>query len=314
MARANEGRVMTRMAAVLVTMILALTGCAGGGGQEAGSAEAVAEEAAGDGAARAAPAAAEGDAAEAADGNGGDDEPFGPAAQALVTVASERIVRDGTVRLRVDEDAFDGAFDQLVALADRFGGTVLSSDATTADDGSTSGTLTLRVPAEDFDDLLVAVGRVGEIEQRSITSEDVSDEFVDLEARLRHNRAQERFYLSLLDRAEDVDDAIAVQQQVDSIQETIERLEGRLRFLEERTTFSRLTVEVVEVGGALTTAGGRPSLAAYWATAQAALITVLGGTLVVATVVLPFVVLALIGWAAVRRVGVPRRRAAAPEA
>lgn len=306
---------MRRMAAaVLVMTTLALTGCAGGDSDEAGSTEAVAEEAAGDRAAPGAPAAAEGDAAEAAGGTGGDDEQFGPAAQALATVATERIVRTGTVRLRVEEDTFDGAFDRLVSLADRFGGTVLASDATTADDGSTSGTLTLRVPAEDFDDLLVAVGRVGEIEQRSITSEDVSDEFVDLEARLRHNRAQERFYLSLLDEAEDVDDAIAVQQQVDSIQETIERLEGRLRFLEERTTFSRLTVEVVEVGGALRTANGQPSLAAYWATARAALINVLGGTLVVATVALPFAVLALVILAVLRRTGLPGRRATTPEA
>jgi hypothetical protein len=312
---------MSRITALMVVAVLALAGCAGGvddaavddGGAEAAGAPA--EPASGD----------EGSGAEAADasaddtgareaGAGGDGAVDPLTSTALAATATDRIVRDGTMRLRVDEDTFDQAFSDLVGLADRFGGTVLASDATTADDGSTSGTLTLRVPAEEFDGLLVAVGRVGEVEQRSITSEDASAEFVDLEARLRHNRAQERFYLSLLDQAEDVDDAIAVQQQVDSIQETIERLEGRLRFLEERTTFSRLTIEVVEVGGAPHTAGGQPSLAAYWATARAALINVLGGTLVVATVALPFALVALLIFVALRRTGIPARRAATPEA
>jgi Flp pilus assembly protein TadB len=173
----------------------------------------------------------------------------------------------------------------------------------------------VRVPAQDFDDLLVAVGRVGEVEQRSITSEDVSDEYVDLEARLRHNQAQERFYLSLLDRAEDVDDAIAVQQRVEGIQQTIEQIEGRLRFLDERTSFSRLTVELFEAGGAFQGSGTpEPTFARYWATARAALINVLGGALVVATVALPFVVAGAVVLLVVRRYGLPRRRAAAPDA
>ncbi|HSJ43186.1 MAG TPA: DUF4349 domain-containing protein [Euzebyales bacterium] len=192
---------------------------------------------------------------------------------------------------------------------------MLSSDASTADNGSTSGTVTLRVPAPDFDDLLVAVGRVGEVEQRSITSEDVSAEYVDLEARLRHNQAQERFYLSLLDRARDVDDAIAVQQQVEGIQQTIEQIEGRLRFLDDRTSYSRLTVELFEAGGAFQAGGTpEPSFAEYWATARAALVTVLGGTLVVATVALPFLVLGTVILTLARRHGVLRRRAVARDA
>jgi hypothetical protein len=305
---------------ILLAMLVALAGCAGGaeesaideaqgapaddGGAAAADTRAVADSAAGE----------EGRDAGAADVNtaGGEQDAAAPAA--LVDVG-QRIVRDGTLRMRVDADGFDGTFDQLVGLAERFGGTVLASEATTADDGSTSGTVTLRVPSADFDALLVAVGRIGEIEQRSVTSDDVSGEFVDLEARLRHNRAQERFYLSLLDRADDVEDAIAVQQRVDGIQQTIEQIEGRLRFLEDRTDFSRLTVEVVEAGGAYQPGGApAPSFARYWATARAALVTVLGGALVVATVALPFVLLGGVVTIVVRRYGPPRRRAAAPEA
>jgi hypothetical protein len=300
---------MKRIAAVTVTLMAMLAGCAASG-DSAGGGEAAEEAVA--------------QVADGGDGDGGGQEAAVDAApessddqaSAVLTAdIGDRIVRDGTMRVRVEEDTFDSAFDQLVQLADRFGGTVLASDASTADDGSTSGTVTVRVPAEDFDDLLVAVGRVGEVEQRSITSEDVSDEYVDLEARLRHNQAQERFYLSLLDRAEDVDDAIAVQQRVEGIQQTIEQIEGRLRFLDERTSFSRLTVELFEAGGAFQAGGApEPSLARYWATARAALINVLGGALVIATVALPFVVIGTAVLVLVRRYTVPGRRAVAPDA
>ena len=297
---------MKRTALVTVILMAMLAGCAASddsAGAGGAAEEAVAQVANGGG---------EGEQAAAAEAPQSSDD---RASAVLTADIGDRIVRDGTMRVRVEEDTFDSGFDRLVELADRFGGTVLASDASTADDGSTSGTVTVRVPTGDFDDLLVAVGRVGEVEQRSVTSEDVSDEYVDLEARLRHNQAQERFYLSLLDRAEDVDDAIAVQQRVEGIQQTIEQIEGRLRFLDERTSFSRLTVELFEAGGAFQAGGApEPSLARYWATARAALINVLGGALVIATVALPFVVVGAAVLVLVRRYTVPGRRAVAPDA
>ena len=261
-------------------------GAGGGGGQEAGADGAAAE------------------AGQQVDGGA-----------LLVSAGGDRIVRDGTMRLQVDEDV-DGAFSQLTRLAGRFGGTVLASEASTDDDGTTSGSVTLRVPAEDYDDLLVAVAGVGDVQRRSITSDDVSDEFVDLEARLRNNQAQERFYLRLLDDAKDVEDAIAVQQRLDGIQQTIEQIQGRLRFLEERTTFSRLTVEVAQVGATFQQGDAQPSLARWVATARAGLINVVGAMLVVTTVALPLALLGLVVVVVARRYGWPVRRSAtvAPDA
>lgn len=297
---------------VVVLLLVLLAGC--GAGDSAG------EVAGGGGEGAAEPAMAPGDDAAAEDGAGGagDDRAAVTGEQVdtsapLTTAGGDRIVRDGTMRIEVDDDV-DAAFARLTNLADRFGGTVLASEASTDDDGMTSGSVTLRVPAEDYDDLLVAVAGVGEVQRRSITSDDVSDEFVDLEARLRHNQAQERFYLGLIDDAEDVEDAIAVQQRLEGIQQTIEQIRGRLRFLEERTTFSRLTVEVVEAGATFQAGDGQPSLARWIATARAALINVVGAMLVVATVALPLALLGLVVVVALRRYGWPARRAPASDA
>lgn len=285
---------MKRTALLLMIVMAVLAGCAGGAEESGGDSGGVSRQEAAEDAAMAG-AEGGGDAAQEAapasgEAGGGDGVDIAAAVSQTAAIG-DRIVRNGTMRLRVEDDTFDAAFERLVGLADRFGGTVVASDVMNTDNGSTSGTVTLRVPAGDFDELLVAVGRIGEVERRSITTEDVSVEFVDLEARLRHNHAQEAFYLSLLDRADDVEDAIAVQQRVEGIQQTIEQIKGRLSFLEERTSFSRLTVELFESGAAFQTASGeRPTFAHYLGTARDALVTVIGGTLVVATVALPFVV------------------------
>lgn len=305
---------MKRTAVMLMIVMTVLAGC-GTGSDESGTADpgAVAAETAQRAVAEEAEAG--GDAAGGEDGAAAPADSLDGAVPVLQTAGiGDRIVRDGTVRVRVEQDAFDASFDRVVGLADRFGGTVIASDAMSGDDGSTSGTLTVRVPADDFDRLLVAVGRVGDVEHRSITSEDVSGEFVDLEARLRHNQAQEAFYLSLLDRADRVEDAIAVQQRVEGIQQTIEQIQGRLRFLDDRTSFSRLTIELFEAGGAFASGDAQPSFARYWATARAALVNVLGGAMVLATVALPFLVLGGAGYVLLRRSALLQRRSTAPEA
>lgn len=305
---------MRRMSMLVVLLVmLLLAACAGGAAESAGAASepAMAQEAA--------MAEEAADTVESAAGGAGggaaDDRGDAGASQAVLTAGlGDRIVRDGTMRVEVGEGGFDAAFGRLTAIADRFGGTVLSSNASADDDGTTSGSVTLRVPAADYDDALLAVAEIGEVRERSITAKDVSAEFVDLEARLRHNQAQEHFYLSLLDRADDVEDAIAVQQRVEGIQQTIEQIQGRLRFLEDRTSFSRLTVEVFETGSSFQPDGAQPTFARYWATARAALVNVLGGALVVATVAMPFVLAGAVIVVLGRRLNLGRRRPAAPDA
>jgi hypothetical protein len=300
---------MHRIAIVAIIVVaIMLAGC---GGSDGGS-----ETAALDDAAMAEPApagdeaAAEGDGAVAEQGvdtSAARGDAAG--AQELPAVPGDRIVREGSMRVEVDEGGFDRAFNRVLETAARLGGTVVSSNATSDDEGLTSGTVTVRVPSDDYDALLTAIAQIGTVRDRSITSQDVSAEFVDLEARLRHNQAQERFYLSLLERAESVEDAIAVQQQVDDIQQAIEQIEGRLTYLEERTSFSRLTVELFEAGSAFQPAGAEPTFAHYWEMARNALVNVLGMALVLGTVLLPFAVIGLLIFVAVRRLRPARRRA-----
>jgi hypothetical protein len=216
----------------------------------------------------------------------------------------DRIIKEGTISIEVETDTFDQSFSRVIAAARRYGGDVVGSSTSTNDDGDTFGSVTVRVPVDNFEDLVVGVGDVGEVRDRDISSQDVSAEYTDLESRLRHLRAQERFYLQLLERAESVNDAIAVQQQLDGIQSQIEQIQGRLNLLEDKTSFSTLTVELYEpgTGSALATQDdpeARPSLARYWDTARDAFVNVIGALLVGVLFALPLLIIAgalLVGW------------------
>lgn len=230
-----------------------------------------------------------------------------PDAPPLVT--GDRIIKEGTISVEVAEDTFDRSFARVVAAARQYGGDVIGSSTRTNEDGDTVGSVTVRVPVEDFENLIVSVGEIGTIRHRDIGSQDVTAEFTDLESRLRHERAQERFYLGLLDDAESVDEAIAVQQQLVGIQERIEKIQGRLNVLEDRTTFSTLTVELFEpgLGGAVApeeSPEGRPSLAHYWDIARDAFVNVVGSILVVGLFALPLLLMAAAAlglWMVLRR-------------
>ena len=207
------------------------------------------EEAAEAGVAEAeAPAPAEPGATTDVADNATDDAPTGPVSVPDTATTGERIIKEGTVTLEVEPGLFDTAFGQVIARAQALGGHVSGSSSSTDTEGLVQGQVTVRVPVRSFEDLLTAVGEAGDIVDRNVTSQDVSEEFTDLESRRRNLRAQEGFYLGLLADATNVSDAIAIQQQLEDIQRRIEEITGRLNLLADRSSFSTLTVRIHELG------------------------------------------------------------------
>jgi hypothetical protein len=90
-------------------------------------------------------------------------------------------------------------------------------------------------------------GELGERIGLNVTSQEVSEEYVDLEGRLRYWETQEAFYLGLMEDAASTQELVSLQAQMQPILLTIEEIEGRLRYLDSRTQFSTLTVGLTEV-------------------------------------------------------------------
>lgn len=155
-----------------------------------------------------------------------------------------RIVRTGSIELRVKRTRFEGAWGDVQAVAAAHGGYVIAASRSGADDGPRAGSISMRIPTKRFD---AAVDRLREVSgakvrRLDVTSQDVTQEFVDVRSRLRHDRAVEARLLALLAQTKGVSEVLAVQSRLDQVQEQIELSKGRLDYLEKMTSMS--TVEV----------------------------------------------------------------------
>lgn len=311
---------MKRLVLVLVVLALIVSACSGSDGGEdaaveegrqvAGQDVSAAQDSGGG------EAAADEAAQEAEDAGASQEGGVGEGGSALPAAVrpSDRIIKEGTMRIEVADGEFDTAFQRVVDIAQRLGGDVAASETAVSDDGHTAGSLTVRVPVQSYEQLLVGMGEIGEVTHRRVTSQDVSAEFVDLEARQRQLRAQEAFYLDLLEDTTSVNEAVTVREELDRIQADIERITGRLNLLENRTSFSTLTVELFEPGAAVPQGDPTPArgLARYWETGLDALVAAVGTMLVVGLGALPLAVLVLIVLLVIR--AIRRRPGSAPPA
>lgn len=171
-----------------------------------------------------------------------------PGANATPTPAdTRRIIRVADVGLETDSP--DDAQKKITALADATGGFVVSSDTQRykGEDGSesVSTTIVFRVPSTAFESTLEKLRAIGtRVASEKVTGQDVTEEYLDLEARLRTQRAIEEQYLSILKEAKTINDTLAVQQKLGEVRGEIERAEGRRRYLENQTSLSTLTVHL----------------------------------------------------------------------
>jgi len=105
--------------------------------------------------------------------------------------------------------------------------------------------LVARVPSSEFGSALEEIKKLaGNIPEARITSEDVTEDFIDLEARIKTQKALELQFLEIMKQATKVADALEVQRQLAEVRTDIEKLEGRKRFLENRSSLSTITVNI----------------------------------------------------------------------
>ena len=157
--------------------------------------------------------------------------------QAHLVTQRRIIVR--TVDMTLVVDQIQSMIDRVADIAADSGGWVVSSDHASTH----TGRISFRVPASSLDSTIERLrGIAQEVTRESTTSKDVTDEYVDLNSRLTNQQATESALLRLLDRAEKVEDALEVQRELSIVQETIERIQGRIKLLEETSAFSLVNV------------------------------------------------------------------------
>jgi len=206
-----------------------------------------------------------------------------------------QVVKTASLRLGLANGSFEDKVGEAHAVADSFGGFVVESFASQGSGKRIAeGSLVFRVPAESYDSALSRLRELGRVESLEESGQDVSKEFVDLNARIRQLRAVEAQLLELLQRADDVPAALAVQNQLSQVQLDLEQARGRLQYLDNRVAFATISMSMHELSVVAPQDGGFRIVDA-WATAGSAFLTVVGWLFIGIAVAAPVLILLGLG-------------------
>lgn len=124
-----------------------------------------------------------------------------------------------------------------------YGGYVVESNVYREDEELVEGTITVRVPEAHFQDFLTdSEGEASEVVGRNVTGQDVTEQYVDLKARLKSKRAVEERLLAFMKDAEKTEDLLKISADLAVVQEEIEQLTGQIKYLENQTSYSTVTI------------------------------------------------------------------------
>jgi PKD repeat protein len=154
------------------------------------------------------------------------------------------IVRTSNMTLMVSD--VSTALDTIAKLAEDSQGFVVSSNQW-KDNGALLGTITIRVPAGEFDNAMFTLrGMADEVTSENTSAQDVTEEYTDLNSTLTNLQATEAQLLEIMKKAVTVDDILAVQNQLTNIQGQIEITKGRMKYLEQTSATSLISVSLTQ--------------------------------------------------------------------
>ncbi|WP_435153501.1 DUF4349 domain-containing protein [Haladaptatus sp. DFWS20] len=167
--------------------------------------------------------------------------------RSALVVQQRALIRTGNVTIAVEN--FDQTETNLSRLARQRGGFVSDSTQRVHRNGNetwTTGRVVFRIPKENFSAFFEEAKRAGEVQESSTGTKDVTDQLVDVEARLTNLRSQREKLRNLYRNASDTEDVLAVQKRLSNVQSEIERLEAKQQSLKRQVAYSTVTVTINE--------------------------------------------------------------------
>ncbi len=158
-----------------------------------------------------------------------------------------KVIKTAYIELEVEAGTFEDKLFKVSNLAEKNNGFVSNSESYSDSEGKlTSGRITIRVPAESFDFVLDEIKSLGTVQGINISGQDVTEEYVDLESRLKNLQKQEEVLLDLMEQSKSVEDSMEVQRELSNVQGEIEVIKGRMNYIDDRVNFSTIEVYLSE--------------------------------------------------------------------
>ncbi|MCX6165528.1 MAG: DUF4349 domain-containing protein [Ignavibacteriae bacterium] len=229
-----------------------------------------------------------------------------------IDVTKRMIIRIGTMSVEVEK--FDDAAKTVTDVVKKNGGYVSNTSSTQNSSGKKQGTLVLKVPADKYDALISEVSSVGKVMNQNINANDITEEFIDLEARQKTQKELEQRLLKLLsEKTARLTDVVEVEQKLASVRQVIESIDGRLRLLKNQSEMSTLTLSLYEPAILQTSSGG----GFFYELGQGVkkglrgFTEILSGMIMLLIALLPIIILVLIIFWIIRRIIKKRKQKAA---
>jgi hypothetical protein len=218
----------------------------------------------------------------------------GQSAAPTSDAAKRLVIREATLKLRTPHP--NKVVEAAPGLAQRFEGFVVRSELSRVGETSVQADVLLRVSAERLDAALGELRKLGEALSESITGEDVTAEFIDVEARLKAKRVLEERLLAIATASGKIDDMLKVESELARVRGEIEQLEGRSRYLEQSARLSSIHVTAVSPSQPNEAAGESFSskMSTAWSRAGTGATEVAATLVVLAGVLVPLVLVGLL--------------------
>ncbi|MDF2788837.1 MAG: hypothetical protein K0S80_1935 [Neobacillus sp.] len=167
------------------------------------------------------------------------------AAQTDMVVPNQMVIYQADLQLRVKK--FEETLQNIEEQVSKYGGYISESNVSKDGVEQVSGQITVRIPQKNFQVFLHdAEGQAAEVLQRNLTGTDVTEEYVDLDSRLKSKRVVEERLTSFMQSAQKTEDLLKISADLAAVQEEIETILGRMKYLENQTSLSTVHIALYE--------------------------------------------------------------------
>jgi len=180
-----------------------------------------------------------------------------PSGDVVPPIQGPQVIRQAQLAISVKSGSFDSSLQAVRARVELEQGYISGTDAQAnpvSNDQIRTGVVSFMVPASKFDETIDALSNLGKVQTVHITGQDLSAQYVDLQARLANQEAQRNAMLALLAKAQTVEQIIMVQNQIGQITGQIEQLKGQIQYIDHNVAFSSISVQLTEAGAPVATA------------------------------------------------------------
>jgi len=171
--------------------------------------------------------------------------PYYDSGAGTTSLAEAKIIQTGFLRLEVDQ--ISKALDDIVVVVSKYSGFVISKNFTESTSGYKTGTAQIKVPVDKFSLAMTEIkGLANFVAQETANSQDVTEEYTDLQSQLKNLQAEEAQYQVIMRQAVKIEDILSVASKLADVRGRIETIQGRIKYYDARTDYSIINIQLSE--------------------------------------------------------------------